>query len=116
MSDIIRIGGDYRGRYTVRRQIAVGGTSCVYLVHDRRLSRDVALKKGIPRDRYSMDALRAIFANEDQILVRLNGAFAPSRYEFLPDDLELSMRTWRNGRRRWVSRRTTCCSAWHSRS
>lgn len=97
MSDIIRIGGDYRGRYTVRRQIAVGGTSCVYLVNDRRLSRDVALKKGVPRDRYSRDALRAIFANEDQILVRLNGAFAPSRYEFLPDDLELYME-YRPGR------------------
>lgn len=89
MSAPIRIGGDYRGRYRVRRQIATGGTSCVYLVHDPWLSRDVALKKGIPGDRYNRDALQAIFANEDRILVLLNGKYAPSRYEFLADDLEL---------------------------
>jgi non-specific serine/threonine protein kinase len=97
MSDTIRIGGDYRGRYTVRRQIAAGGTSCVYLAQDRRLSRDVALKKGVPGDRYTRDTLRAVFSNEDLILARLNGAFAPSRYEFLPDDLELYME-YRPGR------------------
>lgn len=97
MSDSIRVGGDYRGRYTVRRQIAEGGTSRVYLVHDRWLSRDVALKKGVPGDRYARGDLQAIFTNEDRILGRLNGAFAPSRYEFLPDDLELYME-YRPGR------------------
>lgn len=96
-SNIIRIGGNYRGRFKVRRQIAIGGTSSVYLVYDPWLCRDVALKKGVPRDRYTRDALRAIFANEDYILSRLNGTFAPSRYEFLPDDLEIYME-YRPGR------------------
>lgn len=97
MSDTIRVGCIYRGRYRVEREIAKGGTSCVYLLYDPRLSRHVALKKGVAGDRCSSDALRAIFANEDRVLVRLNGAFAPSRYEFRLDDLELYME-YRPGR------------------
>ena len=91
MSDSIRIGSDYRGRYQIGREIARGGTSSVYLAHDRWLSRDIALKKGHPGDQYTKDALTTIFANEDYILSRLQGNFAPSRFEFLPEDLELYM-------------------------
>jgi len=97
MTDTIHIGRDYRGRYTVRRQIATGGTSIVYLAHDRWLSRDVALKKGVPGDRYTRDTLCTIFANEHQILTRLKGVCSPSCYEFLPDELELYME-YRPGR------------------
>jgi len=97
MTNTIRIGRDYRGRYTVRRQIATGGTSIVYLAHDRLLSRDVALKKGVPGDRYTRDTLCTIFANEHQILTRLKGVCSPRCYEFLPDELELYME-YRPGR------------------
>jgi serine/threonine protein kinase/uncharacterized protein HemY len=89
MSNSIPIGRDYRGRYMVRRQLAKGGTSCVYLLHDWRLKRDVALKKGVPSDRYTKDHIRAIFTNEYQILNRLNTPFTPTCYEFVHDDLEL---------------------------
>ncbi|MCS7238828.1 MAG: tetratricopeptide repeat protein [Thermoguttaceae bacterium] len=91
MKEALRIGSEHRGRYRVQRQIATGGTSCVYLLRDFRLNRDVVLKQGIASDRYKIQDLREIFANEDRILGRLNGRFAPRRYEFLPDELELYM-------------------------
>lgn len=88
---MIAVGSEYRGKYRVLREIATGGTSSVYLLRDLRLDRPVVLKKGVPGDHYKEEDLRAIFTNEDRILVRLNGRFAPTRFEFLPEALELYM-------------------------
>ncbi|GIW90005.1 MAG: hypothetical protein KatS3mg109_0437 [Pirellulaceae bacterium] len=108
MSDTITIGRDYRGRYRVISKLGEGATSCVYRLYDPWLSRDVVLKKGVPSERYTKDTLRDIFANEDAVLDRLKGTVAPSRYEFLPDELELYME-YRPGRtldtylEQWIS-------------
>jgi hypothetical protein len=44
------------GRYTVRRRIGQGGFGIVYLAHDDRLDRDVAIK--VPHKHHATDARR----------------------------------------------------------
>jgi WD40 repeat protein len=59
------------GRFEIKRQLGRGGLGIVYLAHDPRLRRDVALK--VPRFEALLDdALRRRFLREAEAAARLN--------------------------------------------
>lgn len=88
MTDVVP-GREYGGRYRVLEQIGRGGTADVYKLYDQKLERHICLKKGRPSAAYTAAQLRAIFANEADILRRCERACVPALYRFSDADLEL---------------------------
>ncbi|WP_010524025.1 protein kinase [Nesterenkonia sp. F] len=70
------IGATVDGRYAVRDRVARGGMSTVYLAHDTRLDRDVALKVLFPHmaedrkvvDRFEQEARNAALISHDNVV------------------------------------------------
>ncbi|WP_246161058.1 protein kinase domain-containing protein [Nesterenkonia halophila] len=70
------IGATIDGRYAVRDRVARGGMSTVYLAHDTRLERDVALKVLFPHmaedrkvvDRFEQEARNAALISHDNVV------------------------------------------------
>ena len=58
------------GRYEVRRELGRGGMAAVYLAHDPRFGRDVAVKM-LPRELADDDSFRARFEHEARIIASL---------------------------------------------
>src|SRR5436309_18871 len=59
------------GHYRIESQIGAGGMGVVYLAHDERLHRDVALKV-LPADTLADETARRRFRHEAQALSKLN--------------------------------------------
>src|SRR5579862_6894645 len=63
--------GQTLGRYRIVKQIGHGGMGVVYLAHDERLDREVAVKV-LPEGLLSEESVRARFRKEAMALAKLN--------------------------------------------
>jgi len=72
---------DHIGRYIVRAEIERGGMSTVYLAHDPRFDRDVAIKI-LPREMLHDQTFRARFDREAHVIASLEHPAIVPVYDF----------------------------------
>jgi serine/threonine-protein kinase len=73
------------GRYQIKAELNRGGMSVVYLAHDPRFGRDVAIKM-LPRSLQDQPAVRARFEREARTVAALEHPAIVPVYDFGEED------------------------------
>lgn len=73
------------GRYQVKAELNRGGMSVVYLAHDPRMGRDVAIKM-LPRSLQDQPAVRARFEREARVIAALEHPAIVPIYDFSDEE------------------------------
>ena len=81
MSSPPELVGQKLGHYLIKEQIGAGGMGVVFLAHDERLERDVAIKI-LPASTFSDAAVRRRFRKEALILSKLNHPNIATIFDF----------------------------------
>jgi serine/threonine protein kinase len=76
---------DHIGRYEIRAEIERGGMATVYLAHDPRFDRDVAIKV-LPREMLHDQTFRARFEREAHVIASLEHPAIVPVYDFGEDN------------------------------
>src|SRR6267378_4027145 len=73
--------GQKLGHYLIKQQIGAGGMGVVYLAHDERLERDVAIKV-LPPGTFADETARKRFRKEALTLSKLNHPNIATIFDF----------------------------------
>ena len=79
--DLAALEAELTGRYTIERELGRGGMAIVYLAHDERHRRHVALKVVRPNPRHFAGASIARFQREIEIAARLTHPYIVALYD-----------------------------------
>src|ERR1044071_5740939 len=81
MASPAELVGRKLGHYLIKEQIGAGGMGVVFLAHDERLERDVAIKV-LPASTFSDQAVRKRFRKEALTLSKLNHPNIATIFDF----------------------------------
>ncbi len=81
MASPVELVGQKLGHYLIKEQIGAGGMGVVFLAHDERLERDVALKV-LPPETFADESVRKRFRKEALTLSRLNHPNIATIFDF----------------------------------
>ena len=81
MATPLELVGQKLGQYRIKKEIGAGGMGVVFLAHDERLERDVAIKV-LPANTFSDPAVKRRFRKEALTLSKLNHPNIATIFDF----------------------------------